>query len=42
MHQTKYCSNVIMTSVSGRKETNKNARNMKHNILANMNVKVYS
>jgi len=48
MHQTKYRNNVIMTSVSGRK-TNKQIKlmkqmptDMKHIILTNMNVKLYS
>jgi len=46
--QTKYCNNVIMTSVSVRKKKIKiklmkqMPPDMKHIILTNMNVKVYS
>jgi len=46
MHQTKYCNNVTMTSLSGRKnkqtKTHKQmSPDMKRTILANMNVKLY-
>jgi len=46
MKQTKYCNNVIMTSVLGNKNKQKLVKqmsdNIKHIILANMNVKLYS
>ena len=42
MQQTKYCINIIVTSVSGRKDKlmKQMPPNMKHIILANMNVKL--
>jgi len=47
MQQTKYCTSVIMTSVSGRKDekqikTHRQMQpGMKRAILANMDVKLY-
>ena len=46
MHQTKYCNNVIMTSLSGIKINKlklikQMPPDMKRTILANMNVKLY-
>ena len=47
MHQTKYCNNVKMTLLSGRKinkqiKTHKQMPpDMKRTVLANMNVKLY-
>jgi len=46
MQQTKYCNNVIVTSVLGKINKQKLVKqmsdDMKHIILANTNVKMYS